>query len=877
MDYYSKSVKQTTEELKTNIKIGLSGIEADKRFKKYGPNIIPDERKRAGLILFFNQFKSPLVYVLIIAAFISFVLGHAIDGWIILGAVAISVFFGYFQESKAEKSLQALKQVIKKTARVLRDGREQEIDAVFLVQGDVLLFEEGERVPADARIFSSINLETDESSLTGESLSQEKNKITMEAGVSVPDRKNMIFTGTVVSRGYGVGIVTAVGLGTEIGKIAESLRYVEENITPLQKRFAAFSKWITLIIVSVAIVIFTGGILRGLDIVEIFLVSVAVAVASIPQGLIPAISVILAIGMTRLLKKRILVRKMVAAETLGSTTIICSDKTGTITEGKMSVTDIFTAGDGKAYSLAMKIIVMCSAARITNPQENFQEWEMAGESTEKAILESAVNAGFSRFYFKRLSHLLDEIPFESRIRYRAVMIKGDKEILDDGKNNLVLVAGAPEKILESSHYLYKEGSEIKFYISHLSDFKKEYLKMTQSGLRVLAVAYRKIDKNIKLFKEMDDPISELVFVGFLALKDPIRESVGQTVLIARKSGIKVAIITGDHRNTATAIAKEIGLEVNPENILEGKDLEAMDDEELRKVVKKITVYARILPHDKLRIVEALKAQGEVVAMTGDGINDAPALKKADIGIAVGAATDVAKEVSGMILLDNNFNIIIEAVRQGRIIFDNIKKVVTYVLADSFTEVILIGGSLLLGFPLPLIPAQILWTNLIEDGLPTFALAFEPEESDVMERKPNNPKDPLIDSEMKIIIFIVGIVTDLLLFGIFYYLLRAGVEMRHIRTIIFVTLGTNSLLYIFCIRSLKRSILATGVLSNKYLLGSVFLGFFMLFTAVYFRPFQIILQTVNLSFTDWIIVLGLGFIEIIAIETTKWIFARRRLN
>lgn len=877
MDYYSLSIKQTAEELKTNIKLGLSGVEAGKRFEKYGPNAISEDKKSKKIVLFLRQFRNSLVYILVIASAISFFLGEMIDGWIIAGAVAISVLFGYFQESKAERSLQALKRIIKKTARVLRDGRESEIDAVFLVPGDILLLEEGERVPADARIISFINLETDESSLTGESSSLKKDKITMEAGVSVPDRKSMVFMGTVVARGRGMGIVTATGGFTEIGKIAESLRYVEEDLTPFQKRLYVFSKWLSVIIIFVAVVIFLGGILRGLDFIEIFLISVAVAVASIPQGLIPAVSVILAIGMTRLLSKGALVRKMLAAEILGNMTIICSDKTGTITEGKMSVTDIFTAGDGMAYSLAMKIAVIANASRITNPQENFQKWEIVGESTEKAMLESAVNAGFSRFYFKRLSNFLDEIPFESQIRYRAVLMKGDKEIIDDENKNLIFTAGAPEKILELSHYLYKEGKEVKLYASHFNDFKNEYTKMAQSGLRVLAVAYRKVGGDIASFKDLENPVSELVFVGFLALKDPIRASVKQALAMTKKSGIKVAIITGDHRNTAVAIAKEIGLDIDNNNILEGKDLERMNDEELKKIVKKITVYARILPHDKLRIVEALKARGEVVAMTGDGINDSLALKKADMGIAVGTATDVAKETSDMILLDNDFKIIIEAVRQGRIIFDNIKKVVTYVLVDSFTEVMLIGGSLLFGFPLPLIPAQILWTNLVEDGLPTFALAFEPEENNIMDRKPNNPKDPLVDTEMKIIILIVGLITNFILFGIFYYLLRAGTEIRHIRTIIFVTLGVNSLLYIFSIKSLKKSILETGIVSNKYLLGSVFLGFFMLITAVYFPPFQVILQTVNLSLIDWGIVFGFGFIEILLIETIKLFFARRKLK
>lgn len=875
MDYHASSIKQICEELKINVKAGLSRAEADRRIKRYGANILPREKQLTQLVIFLNQFKSPLVYFLVIAAIVSFVLGEMIDGWVILGAVALAVVFGFLQENKADKSLQALKEITRKTAWVLRDGREQEIDSVFLVPGDIIILQEGERIPADARIIKLFNLETDESSLTGESFPQEKSKEVLDAGLSVPDRHNMVYMGTIVVRGQCRAIVTGIGINTEMGKIAKSLLDVQDETTPLQKRLARFSKWLSVIILAMAGVIFLGGILRGMEPVEIFITSVAVAVASIPQGLIAAVSVILAIGMSRLLDKKALVRKMLAAETLGSTTIICSDKTGTITEGKMSVADIFTVGDGKAYALAMKIAVICNASRILNPQDNFKEWEIAGEPTEKALLESATRAGFSRFYFKRLTHTLDEIPFESKLRYRAVLIKGDEEIVKSKNKNLIFIAGAPEKILQASEYVYKDEKEEKFFASQFKDFQNEYMKMAKSGLRILAMAYKKVDSDIKSFKEADNPISSMVFVGFLALKDPIRPSVIDAISLTRDAGVKVALITGDHRNTAVAIAREIGLSVNPENVMVGKDLERMSDDELKKAVGKVRVYARILPHDKLRIVQALQVKGEVVAMTGDGINDAPALKKADIGVAVGTATDVSKEASDMVLLDSNFKTIVEAVRQGRIIFDNIKKVVTYVLADSFSEVILIGGSLLLGLPLPLVPAQILWTNLVEDGLPTFALAFEPGEKDVMARKPIGHKAPLIDKEMKFIIFIVGIITDALLFTIYIYFLKSGADMQHVRTVVFAALGFNSLLYIFSIKSLRRSIFSTGIFSNKYLVWSVLLGFFMLGLAIYFPPLQAILQTTSLNLFDWSIILGLGFLEIIFIEITKWWFISRK--
>lgn len=897
MDYHALSIKQVSEELQTNIKIGLSQAEVERRFKKYGPNILPSKKRLARLMIFLNQFKSPLVYFLVIAAIVSFVLGEMIDGWVIMGAVGVAVIFGFFQEDKAEKSLQALKQITIKTALVLRDGREQDIDSVFLVPGDIILLKEGERIPADARIIDPFNLETDESSLTGESFPREKSSRSLDAGLSVPDRQNMVYMGTVVVRGRCRVLVTGIGLKTEIGKIAESLRDVEDDATPLQKRLAVFSTWLSLIILGMAGIIFVGGILRGLAPVEIFITSVAVAVASIPQGLIAAVSVILAIGMARLLDKKALVKKMLAAETLGSTTVICSDKTGTITEGKMTMSSILTVGDGKANELIMKISILCNASHILNPQENFKKWEITGGSTENALLESSIYAGFSDFYFKRLANFLDEIPFESRIRYRATLIKGDEEIMSASgplrqssseasgsakggrvnDENLVFAIGAPETILKASQYVYKNDKEEKFLISQFKDFQDQYQKMAKNGLRVLAVAYKKVNKDIKLFKEIDKPISKMVFVGFIALKDPIRSNVVQAIKLTQDAGIRVALITGDNRNTAVAIAREIGLDVSSENVVVGKDLEKVSDDELKKIVTKVRVFARILPHDKLRIVGALQAKGEVVAMTGDGINDAPALKKADIGIAVGTATDVSKEASDMILLDSNFKTIVGAVRQGRIIFDNIKKVITYVLADSFSEVILIGGSLLLGLPLPLVPAQILWTNLVEDGLPTFALAFEPGEKDVMERKPIGHKAPLIDREMKFIIFIVGITTDIILFFLYFLLLKNGMDIWHIRTVIFAALGFNSLLYIFSIRSLRLSILKTGVLSNRYLVLSVLSGFVMLSLAIYFPPFQTFLKTTSLNLVDWIFIIGLGFLQIFLIEITKWWFISRKIK
>lgn len=878
MEWHSLTTKETLKELSSSSKKGLSDKEVEKRLKKFGPNKLPEPKRFTRLEIFLRQLKSPLIYLLVAAGGVSFALGEATDSYIIFAAAILAVAFGYFQEQKAEGTLEKMEKMVRHKAKVMREGKEKEIEASVLVPGDIVFLTSGDKVPVDLRLMSGKNLEIEEAALTGESMPVEKSYEPLDVGIQVPERANMAFMGTIVSRGRGVGIVVETGIRTQFGKIAESISAIAEEPTPFQKKIGRLARWISLLLVGVVFVIFIGGLLRGIEFAEIFSASVAVAVAAIPESLVIAVTVILAVGMLRLLKRKALVRKLISAETLGGTTVICSDKTGTITEGKMKVAEVYTeSADAASRERALEIGMLANEAYVENLSEDIKKWELHGDPTEKALIRAGIDAGLASKLVEGEEYILDEMPFESENQYMATLMK-------HGGGNVIYYKGAPERILEASHWVYdpesKDGKK-QLYATHFKKLEKIFEDFSHKGLRVLAVAYRKADapsgqEPTKKLSELENLLEDLVFVGFIALHDPIRESVTTTIKKAKQAGIKVVMITGDHKYTAESIAKELGLLGDRRRIIEGKELAKMDETTLRKAVKNISVYARILPHDKLRIIEAFQKNGEVVAMTGDGVNDAPALKKADIGIAMGAGTDVAKEASDMIILDNNFKSIVRAVEQGRVIFDNLRKVVTYLLADSFTEIILIGGSIIAGFPLPVVAAQILWVNLVEDGLPAFALAYEPKEKDVMKLPPLGRKTPILDREMKVIIFIVGITSDLILLGLFFWLFSASYDIEHVRTMIFAVLGTNSLLYIFSIKSLRRSILNINPFNNMFLIASVLFGFAMMMVALYVPFFQSLLQTVPLGVADWGIIAILAVIEIISIEIAKGVFIRRRM-
>jgi Ca2+-transporting ATPase len=857
--WHNLSVQESVKILRTDIKNGLSEEEVKNRRAEFGENKLPEEKPLSQLKIFLEQFQSPLIYILLIAGIITLVLKEYTDSIVIFGAVILNTIVGYFQESKASKALKEMKKVVKYAATVAREGNIKVIDSSELVPGDVFILNPGDKVPADGRIIESHNLKTNEMALTGEWLPASKKPESLPREKSLADRDNMVYMGTVVEAGIGKAVVTDTGQRTEIGKVAEMVREAKEEKTPLQKRLANFSKIIGAAIALITVLILIEGVLTGNTFLEMFVTAVAVAVAAIPEGLPVALTVILALGMQRILKRKGLVRKLLAAETLGSTSIIATDKTCTLTEGKMQVAEVIPFDKKKGVEeLLFKISVLANESFIENPKEPFEKWIVRGRPTERALLVAGYRAGFTREKIEKKEEKIDEIPFDPTRKYGAALYKISKNTFR------IYLVGAPENLLFLSKI---DSKKLKAVNQKLQD-------LTKKGYRVIGLAYKEIRKPPN---NLEKEIKNLNFVGLITLRDPLRKDVKVAIKVCIRAGMKPIIVTGDHKFTARAIANELGFKIKEENILEGKDLDMLSDKELVRQLDKVKVFARVEPKHKIRIIEGWQEKGKVVAMTGDGINDAPALKKADIGVALGSGTEVAKETSDLILLNDSFSIIVAAVEEGRAILDNIRKVITYLLSDSFSEVILISGTLLAGFPLPILPAQILWVNLIEDGLPDIALAFEPKEKDLMEQKPQSKDIPLLNREMKAIIFIIGIFTDLLLLGLFFWLWNQNHDIEYVRTMVFGGLAINSLFYIFSCRSLRKNIWHINPFSNKFLVGAVLIGFFMLVFAVYLPPLQVLLKTVSLGIYDWLILFGLGIVNIILIEATKWFFIVKKIT
>jgi len=859
--WHNLDFKEVVKILRTNIGKGLSEKEVKVCQREFGKNKLPEEKPLSMLRMFLEQFRSPLIYILVIAGIITLILKDYTDAIIIFGAVFLNTIVGYLQENKASQALRELKKIVKHTAEVLRDGNLKVIDSAELVPGDIIILNPGDKVPTDGRIIECYDFKINEMALTGEWMAAKKISEVLARKTPLADRDNMVFMGTVVEDGKAKAVVTAIGIETEIGKVARLVKEAREEKTPYQKKIAHFSEIIGTIIGAICFGIFVEGMITGGEFVEMFTTAVAVAVAAIPEGLPVAMTVILALGMQRILKKKGLVRRLASAETLGSTSVICSDKTATLTEGKMKVSDVIAFKETKL--LCLKAAALTSEAFIENPTSPKEKWIIRGRSTDRALLEAGIESGIDgkkEFEKKKIA----ELPFNPVNKFAAALY-------NENGQKFLYVCGAPEKILEFSKLGKKEKE----------NWQKKLEKLAQKGLRVVASAHRKINRergsadltesgflSIDLIKDLD-------FIGLITLKDPIRPEVKEAMKVCRRAGMRPIIVTGDHKLTAKAVAEELGFKVKEENILEGKDLDKLSDDDFEEILPQIQIYARVEPKHKMRIISAWQEKKEVVAMTGDGINDAPALKRADVGIAVGSGTEVAKETADLILLNDSFSIIVAAVEEGRAILDNIRKVITYLLSDSFTEVILVGVSIMAGLPLPVTAVQILWVNLIEDGLPDIALAFEPKEKDIMKQKPGGHEIPLLTREMKTIIFIIGIFTDLILLGLFFWLWNQNHDIAYVRTMIFACLSIDSLLYVFSCKSLRRNLWRINPFSNKILVAAWLLGMAMLMAALYLPTLQAFLKTVPLGIFDWQIILGLGLLNVILIEATKWYFIVKR--
>ncbi len=858
-NWHNLSAEKTAEVLETNIEKGLSEKEVILRKRKFGPNSLPEKKPLSQIKIFLEQFRSILIYILIISGIITLILKEWTDMVVIFFAVILSTVVGYIQENKASNALRELKKVLKVKAICFRDGREKEVFQKDLVPGDIIILKAGDKVPADGRIIKSSNLRINEAALTGEWLTAAKHSRFLRKEIPIADRENMVYMGTIVEQGKAKAIITGTGLNTEIGRVALLIRETREEKTPYQKKLSYFSGIVGIIIIFICFFIFLEGLIKGAGFIEMFTTAVAVAVASIPEGLPVAMTVILALGMQRILKKKGLVRKLSAAETLGSTSIICTDKTLTLTQGKMEVSQV----KSKNKAFCTKIAVLCNEAFIENPESPQKSWKIIGRPTDKALLVFGEKMGLHKLELEKKLPKIDEIPFNSQNKFIATLRQ-------DKKENLLFVSGAPEKIINLSSKILEKNKEKIINKTTSLRLKQELEELTGNGLRVIAVAYRKT-KQTKLKKK---DILNLTFVGFIGLKDPLRKDTKKAIGICIKAGMKPIIVTGDHMLTALAVAKELGLGVKEENIIQGKDLDKLSYREFQRRINKIYVYARVEPRHKLRIIHGWQHKEEVVAMTGDGINDAPALKKADVGIAFGSGTDVAKEVSDLVLLNDNFSVIVAAVEEGRSILNNIRKVITYLLSDSFTEIILVGVSIMAGFPLPITAVQILWVNLIEDGFPSIALAFEPKEKGLMNQKPYGHKAPLLTREMKVIIFIIGLITDLMLLGLFFWLWNKNHDITYVRTMIFAALSIDSLFYVFSCRSLRRNIWHINIFSNKLLVIAWVVSIIALVATLYLPILNTLLKTVALGFYDWVILFGLGLSELGLIEAAKHYFIVR---
>jgi P-type Ca2+ transporter type 2C len=882
--YHHLPIQEAFNQQKTNAN-GLSLEEANLRLEMFGYNILPKAKNFSGMALFLNQLKNPLIYILIIAFAISFFTKHFVDAWIILAVVLVSVVVGFLQEYKANEALSRLKQMVKHKATVLRDGKEIIVAQEHIVQGDIILLSSGDKVPADARLMEVHDLEVIEAALTGESMPIPKNADTVPETTAMADRKNMVYLGTVISKGKAKALVCATGSQTEIGTIAALVHETKEGETPLQKQLTHFGKIIGIILIVLNVCIFGLGLLTGKPLFEMFMTSVAVVVAAVPEGLLPAMTVILAIGMQRLAKQKGLVRKMLAAETLGSVSVICSDKTGTLTQGEMRVVEIITEAtklshDGDTFSetiqpdgeashiIALKVGLLCNNAIIENPEDELHQWTIVGSPTEKALLLAGRSAGLNKDKLEREEPRISELPFDAEYKFMATK---HRVATPHGEKYVSYVKGAPEKLLSLSSFVDVEGEKEVLTETKIHEIERQYEELTRTGLRVVAVAYKLEESDTEWTKEN---VHDLIFVGLVALKDPLRPEVKETIRLCQSAGIRPIIITGDHKLTATAIAQKLDLRVATENVLEGSEVDTLSDEQLQKLVHTVTIFARVEPKHKLRIVTALQSNGEVVAMTGDGVNDAPALKKADIGVAVGSGTDVAKETADLVLLDDNFKTIVEAIRRGRGTFDNIRKVILYLLSNSFTEVILISFAIVLGMPLPLLPVQILWIKMIEDSLPSMALAFEPINNNVMSRPPRGSLEPILNTSLKRLLMLFVAISDIALFAIFYYYWKTSGNIELAQTIAFVGLGIASRFYIFSIRGLTEPIYTYNPFKNTLVNLSTVFGFLMIVVAIYVPFFNNILHTVPLGMKEWFVLGTYASLSIIAYEIGKRFFVVR---
>ncbi|MBS7656555.1 HAD-IC family P-type ATPase [Candidatus Bathyarchaeota archaeon] len=892
--WHAYKVEKVFEILETSER-GLTTSEAEERISKYGSNELEEEKKLSKLNMLVDQLKSPLVGVLIAAAFISSLAGKLIDTLVVAVVIIFNTSIGFFQEFRAESALQALKSMAAPEAEVVRDGIEVRIKAKEIVPGDIILLDSGDKVPADARIFEAANLEIDESMLTGESIPVRKSIDELNEELVVADRINMAFSGTIVTQGRGKAVVVATGMKTEIGKIATLIKETEKVETPIQMRTKDLTKKLGLFALLASSLVLALSIIRGFEFYETFLFALATAVSAIPEGLPAVMTITLSVGVNRMARRNAIIRKLQAVDTLGSATAICTDKTGTLTTNQMTVRKIFVdnrmidvSGIGfvpegefevkgkmidtkkdESLSLALQIGVLCNDSRLRlHETSSGPRWEIFGDPTEGALVVAATKAGYQKEKLEEKFPRIDEIPFNPRERYMATFHRtSEKEIR-------VCIKGAPETILERCSEILEKGLIKKLSQRKKKDILKASTEMASEALRVLALAYQTIEvEDLDVFKEnMQHGRAKLIFVGLAGMIDPPRPEAKIAVQLCKRAGIKVVMATGDHKLTGEAIAKEIGILEGNSKVFTGAELDAMSDDELDAVIEETSVFARVSPTHKYRIVESLRRKGHIVAMTGDGVNDAPALKAAEIGVAMGiTGTDVTKETADMVLADDNFASIVNAVEEGRVIFENIRKVVKYLIATNTGEIITIltALSLLSGVPLIFTPVQVLWVNLVTDGLLDVTLAMEPKEEDVMDQPPRKPDEKIINRDIMLNTLYVGIFMAIGTLWVFTKEWNNG-DLIRAQTLGFTTMAMFQVFNALNCRSRTKSVFKIGFFTNKYLFAAIIASVSLQIMATILPFFQVALRTVPLSSWDWLTITLVSSSVFIADEVRKFV-------
>ncbi|RLE84877.1 MAG: ATPase [Thermoprotei archaeon] len=886
--WHALNITEVLEKLKSGVK-GLSAEEAAKRLLEYGPNELRKEKGRTKIEIFIGQFKNILVIILILASILSIAIGETLDAVIITAIVVASAGLGFIQEYRAERAIEALKKLTTPTATVIRDGKEVTIPTKEIVPGDILVLNAGDKVPADARVIEAHNLKVDEASLTGESVAVTKITDPLPEEISVSDRLNMVFAGTAVIYGRGKAVVVATGMSTELGKIAATVQEEKKEETPLERRMAEIGRLLTILCFTVAaLVAAIGFFVWHKSLLEMTMWAVSLAVAAVPEALPAVVTGALAVGMYRMAKRNAIIRRLPAVETLGSTSIICSDKTGTMTKGEMTVRKIYVIDktidvtgsgyepvgnfkvDGKAIDVddELKLLLLasalCSDARLVKEEE---KWTIRGDPTEGALIVAAAKAGIGEKELEVYPRI-NEIPFSSERKRMTTVHETPNERI------VAYMKGAPEVVLGLCDKIVVNGEVRKLTREYEEKILNVNDTLAMQGLRNLAIAYREVDP-----KELENTLEEnfekgFTFLGIVGMMDPPRPEVKDAIDRCKQAGIKTVMITGDHKLTAVAVAKELGMFRDEDYVLTGVDLDRIDEEEFEKIVENVKVYARVSPEHKLKIVKALKKKGYIVAMTGDGVNDAPALKAADIGIAMGiTGTEVAKEASDMVLADDNFATIVAAVEQGREIYENIKKYLVYLLRCNIAEIMMPLFASLSSLPLPFTAIQYLWINLVTDGLPALALGIDPADPDLMKRPPRDPREGVFTKRDTLLFLILTplLMTALLLASFYVSLNIIGEELIEARTQIFTSMILMELLLALSCRSLRYPVWKVGIFKNKYLILAILSSIVMQLLILYVPYLHTAFDVTFPFLIDWAVAVVLSLSLFIAVEIMKIMF------